>query len=105
MAKTKKKTSKKKTQDQEQLDLIDVHPKNSKEIIRVAKLYKKAQRTRINALEEEKQLKQQVLELIKKENLQPTADGQIKFTIDEFTISITPRDELVKVKEVEDEAA
>jgi hypothetical protein len=50
----------------EQLDLIDVQPENSKEIIAHAKNYRAAVKRRMAALEEEVAEKQKLLELIKK---------------------------------------
>jgi len=88
----------------EQMDLIDVNPEHSKEIIKLARQYKKAQVTRVNALVEETKLKQQLLSLIKEEHLQRLEDGTIMFTIDSYKITVTPRDELIKVKD-ESEAA
>ncbi|KKK80115.1 hypothetical protein LCGC14_2826720 [marine sediment metagenome] len=95
MAKTAKKAKK-----GEQMDLIDVHPKNSKEIISVARAYKATQKVRIKALAEEIQLKQKIIDLTKKAGIKPMADGKIKFKLDGLKISITPRDELVQIAEV-----
>ena len=83
----------------EQMDLIDVKPKNSKEIIRHARLYKMAQEKRVNALAEEVAEKKKLLELIEQEHLQRLEDGKIKFKLDGYTITVTPRDELVRIKE------
>ncbi len=83
----------------EQLDLIDVAPENSKEIIDEAKKYKKWQNQRMRALEEETASKQKLLELMKKANLQRLDDGKLKISVDNYTITVTPRDELIKVKE------
>jgi len=88
-----------KTANDEQLDLIDVKPKNSKEIIKAARGYKAAQAKRISAQEQEVAEKQNLLELVKKENLQPLEDGKIQFRCDGLIITITPRDELIRVKE------
>ena len=83
----------------EQMDLIDVSPENSKGIIACAKRYKTAQATRIAALNDEKAEKHNLLELIEKEHLSRTEEGKIQFTVDGMTITVTPRDELVQVKE------
>ena len=82
-----------------QLDLIDVAPENSKEIIALARAYKSAQGRRIDALEEEVATKVKLLALIKEANLQRLDDGKIRLHLDGYTITVTPRDELVKVKE------
>lgn len=83
----------------EQLDLIDVAPENSKVIIAVAKRYKKAQRERIRALDEEKKQKIKLLALVGEAHLQRLEDGKIRFRCDGYLITITPRDELVQVAE------
>lgn len=98
--------AKKQNQDEsvesgEQLDLIDVQPENQKKIKTVAKRYRAAQKARISALEKEIEEKELLLGLIREANLK-MIDGKIKFSIDGMTITVTPRDELVKVKEAED---
>lgn len=85
---------------EEQGQLIETGPEHSDEIIAVAKRYKAHQLGRISALAEEKAAKQKLLELVKAEGLEPV-EGKIKMTIDGYEISITPRDELVQVKELE----
>ena len=90
---------KKTEQNGEQLDLIDVTPENSKKIIAVAKRYKAAQSQRIEALQEEIAEKQKLLGLVKEANLQRLEDGKIRFRVDGMTITVTLRDELIKVKE------
>jgi len=91
----------KKTEDTsgEQLDLIDVTPENLKAIKPVAKKYKAAVERRVTALEEEKGLKVQILSMVKEAKLKRLADGTIRFHCDGMMITVTPRDELVKVKE------
>jgi len=83
----------------EQLDLIDVQPENAKTIVHAARLYKKFQAARLTALDKEVEQKRQVLELVKAAKLQPLDGGKIKFEYDGVIISITPRDELVTVKD------
>lgn len=91
--------NKKETETGEQMDLIDVQPKNAKPIIAAARLYKKFQAARLTALDKEVAQKQKVLELVKAANLQPLDGGKIRFEYDSVTVSVTPRDELVKVKD------
>ncbi len=85
----------------QQMDLIDVGPKNSKEIIKHARLYRSAQARRVKALQEEIVEKHTILELVKKAKLQRTADGNIKFHCDGLLITIVPRDELLRIKDEE----
>ena len=86
----------------EQLDLIDVKPKNAKAITTAAKLYRDFMAERQGYLAKEIEQKQIVLDLIKKSDLKPLADGKIKFVCDGLVITVTPRDELVQVKEAKE---
>jgi hypothetical protein len=88
----------------EQLELIDVLPENAKPIIAAARLYKKFQAARMAALDKETKQKQVVLNLIHEAKLQPLEGGKIKFEHDGVIISVTPRDELIKIKEKEEAA-
>lgn len=91
---------KKNDKNQEQLDLIDVKPKNAKKILSLAKDYKAVQKERIDYLAKEKELKQKIIDEIRKAKLSPLENGTTKFTIDNFKISMTPRDELIQIKEI-----
>jgi hypothetical protein len=88
----------------EQLDLIDITPEHGKEILAIAKDYKKAVSARMRMGEKEVDLKGKLLELIKKENLTRLENGSIRFRLDGMIITVTPRDELIKVKDEADEA-
>jgi hypothetical protein len=88
----------------EQLDLIDITPENGKAILAIAKDYKKAIAARMRMSEKEVDLKGKLLELIKKENLARLENGSIRFRLDGMIITVTPRDELIKVKEEGEEA-
>lgn len=90
---------KKKKETQEQLDLIDVAPENAKPIIAAARVYKKAQKARLSALKNEIDQKQKVLALIKEAEIKPGEGGKIVFKYDNVLISVTPRDELVRITE------
>lgn len=92
--------AKKNKEEQEQMDLIDVKTKNAKKILAYAKDYKSCQKDRIDYLAKEKELKQKVIEEIRKAKLSPMDDGTIKFTVDNFKISMKPRDELIQIKEI-----
>lgn len=84
---------------EEQLDLIDVHPENEKEIVAAAKLYRKHLANRQAAGRKEVEQKEKILMLIKEAKLQPLEDGKIRFSSDGFTFTVTPRDFLVQITE------
>lgn len=88
----------KKTTDEEQLDLIDVGPENAKAMKRTVRAYKASQAERISWLADEKKHKAKILDLVREEGLQPNEEGIIRFRLNDITITITPRDELVQVK-------
>ena len=81
----------------EQLTLIEVQPENAKPIIKAARLYKKCQAARQAALAQEVKQKKKILELIRAAKLQPLDEGVIKFEFDRVLISVTPRDELIRI--------
>ena len=85
------------------MDLIDVRPENEKAILAKAKEYKRFSAKRQEILAEEVSAKKELLELIHESGVKPLEDGKIRFTSDGFTITVTPRDELVRVKEAGDE--
>lgn len=80
--------------------LLDIMPKNSKEIIVAAEEYQEWQNKRVAALAKEKEYKQEILDLVKKSGLKPLDDGTVKFELDGMKITITPRDELVQVRDI-----
>jgi len=88
----------------QQMDLIDTAPENSKEIVKAARAYQKAKMDRIAALDIEIDRKTKLLAMIHESGLKPVDGGVIKLTCDGYTITVTPRDELIKVKSAEDEA-
>lgn len=91
MAKAKKKKG-------EQLQLIDVGPKNLKEILASVIRYKGHQDVRLGALKKEIAEKAHVLELVKAAKLKPLSDGVIRFECGGEVISIEPRDEVIRIK-------
>jgi hypothetical protein len=105
MAKKKKEAQEAETSQGEQMDLIDVQPENAKAIIAEARVYKKAQETRLRALAKETASKQKILSFVRDANLQRLDDGSIRFKADGFDITVKPRDELVTVKEKEEQPA
>jgi len=91
--------AKAKKNSEEQLDLIDVHPENEKAIVSAAKMYKKYQAARLGALAKEVEQKKLLLSLIRDAKLKPLDDGRIKFSCDNFVITVTPADMKINVKE------
>lgn len=96
MPKTK---TKEETEVGEQMVLIDIAPTKAKPIMVEAKIYKRLMLARKKAGEKEVAQKARVLSLIRDAKIRPLEDGVIRFSYDGFTISVTPRDELVKVTE------
>ena len=96
MAKKKNQTS-----EGEQMDLIDTHPKNEKEIIAAARAYKRIVTARLEIQKKEVELKDKLLEIVDKAKLTPLEGGVVKFRVDNVEIKVTPRDKLVQVKELD----
>jgi len=88
----------------EQMDLIDVTPKELKRILPIAKEYRRVVKQRVKLTAKEVTLKGQILEEVKKAKLPRLDDGSVRFKCDGITISVTPRDELVKVKEADEDS-
>ncbi len=86
----------------EQLDLIDYHPENAKEIVETARLYKKFQKQRIATGKKEVEYKDKIRGYAKEAKLQPLENGNTEFTVNGWKFVIEPRDELVRVTECED---
>lgn len=105
MAKKKREQKSEVVEQGEQLALIDIAPENSKKIIGVARRYRVAQGQRIEALVREVAEKQKLLELIKEAKLTPLEGGKIRFRVNGLIITVTPRDELVRVKEEGEKAS
>ena len=87
----------------EQLDLIDVAPENAKPIIAKARIYQKAKIARINCGHKEDKLKAEFLSIIREAKIPTLEGGVIKFRCDGVLITVTPRDELITVKDEADE--
>jgi len=83
----------------EQLDLIDVGPENLKEIIPVARAYKKIISERVTLTAQEVKLKEKIKKFVHESGLKRLPDGSFKFKSDGVLITVTPQDEKVKVKE------
>ena len=87
--------------DGEQLYMLDVkHPAASK-IKRIARAYKKVVRERVEMTGQEVELKRKLLEAVRETDIKPNADGVIEFKCDGVKVTVTPRDELVRVKDEE----
>lgn len=84
--------------DEDQLELIETEPENKKEILRVARKYRRTQQERISALAVEIREKAKLLAVVRAAEIVPETDGSYRFNVDGLTITVTPRDELVKVK-------
>lgn len=82
----------------EQLQLIDVGPKNLKEILAAVKVYLGHQKNRLASLKKEIAEKQHVLELVKVAKLVPLKDGVIRFECGGEIITIEPRDEVIRIQ-------
>jgi len=78
--------------------LFETLPEELKGVAEIAKDYKKVQAQRIAALNEEKNLKQQILDAVHEADIKPV-DGKVTFTVEDIIITISPRDELVQIKE------
>ena len=72
-------------------------------VANVALEYQECKVGRQNILRKEVELKEKLKTMIKEAKLQPLKDGVIRFKHDGVWIQITPRDELIKVKEVSEE--
>ncbi len=83
----------------EQLDLIDVAPKNAKPIIAKAREYKVVVNKRVKLTAKEVQLKEEIKDMVRKAKLKPHEDGSTRFTYDGVTVQVTPCDAKVKVTE------
>lgn len=81
----------------EQLDLMELGPENAKAIKRAARAYKDAQTQKASWAEDENAQKNKILALVREAGLHANDKGVIQFQLDGIIITITPRDELVRV--------
>ena len=102
----KKKAAKKKAKPKplkggtgEQGTLIDVGPKNSKELNAALAIYKKHLKDRMEAGRLEVEAKAVVLELIANAGLQPQENGHIAFSANDFTVDLEPGKPKLSVKD------
>lgn len=83
----------------EQMDLIDVGPENLQKIVPHARRYRQAVRERMRWGRAETDEKEHIRRLVRDAELSRLPDGSIRFRCDGLLISLTPRDELIKVKD------
>ena len=86
----------------EQLDLIDVNPENMTKIIPLARTYMGIVKKRVALTDQETNAKEALRAEVGAAKLKRLPGGSIKFRCDGLLITITPTDEKIKVKEVED---
>ena len=103
--KAKKKVAKEKSKpgekSGEQGALLDVTPVYAKPLIAAAKLYKELQVERMEALDAEIAQKKVVCGIMH-EKVEADDNGNRKFEYEGIKITVTPRDELVKVTKKKD---
>ena len=87
------------TKGKGQLPLMEIGPKNSRDIKRAGRAYLKAKTERLAWLDKEQGQLEKIRELAKAEKLQPLSDGTIEFEVDGITIKLTPVEDKVTVKE------
>lgn len=97
------KTKDEEQSDQEQTTLCELTPENEKEMAKLARAYKKHMRERMAANKKEVDYKQKIIAAAKEAGIVALPDGSFKFKAGDATISIKPRDELIKVKFDDDE--
>ncbi|MGE0289359.1 MAG: hypothetical protein AB7I42_23995 [Bradyrhizobium sp.] len=89
--------------DDPQGQLLDVSHPAAKEIQRIARAYKKTVKERMEVAKKELELKEKLRAEVKESGMKPDEDGVITFTCGKVTITVTPRDELVRVKDADAE--
>ena len=86
----------------EQMDLIEHHPENEKEIGLVARAYRKkiAERQRIqDGKDGEFELKEKLRDLINKSNPKRDSKGNVRLKVDGIKIEVTATKDKIKVTE------
>jgi hypothetical protein len=80
-----------------QLDLIDVGPKNIKEIRQHLTVYRTAVEEYSQLGQVVNQEKQAIIDLVHKAGLERLPNGNIEFTVDGILIKIVPTEEKIKI--------
>ncbi len=93
----------KKSENAEQMDLIDVNPPNVEAIKKAAKAYKSIVARRQELTAQEVEAKAAIIKLVKEGGVLADSEGVITCLLDDMKIVIKPRDELVRVKLTDDE--
>lgn len=86
----------------EQMDLFDTQPEKAKEIVKAAQKYRETVARRMKLLDKEVEQKEHVLKLINECNVPRMDKGKRRLRIGNFIITTEPKDELVKIKEVDE---
>lgn len=89
--------------EESQLQLLDVSHPAAKKIQSLARAYKKAVKERMEIGKTEQDLKEKLRAEVKESGMKPDEDGVVTFTCGKVTITVTPRDELVRVKDADAE--
>lgn len=90
---------KEETEVGEQMELMDVSPEKAKPIVATGRVLKKLQVARASAQDKENRQKAIFLNLVEEANIQRLPDGKIKFHYDGLTVTVTPKQESVSIKE------
>lgn len=93
----------KKKVDTETGELIDVTPENQKAILEFAKQLKRVQAKKKSLADDEKSIRHELIEAVHEAGLQPLENGVIILKINGMTLTVTPKEENVKIQENGDE--
>lgn len=101
VAEQKEKKTRKRKADAggEQLQLLETAHPMAKKIIDTARKYKRLVRERSEILRDEVKEKEKMKALVRETDLKPDADGVIEFRCGKVVVTVTPRDELIRVKD------
>lgn len=96
---SKRKSRKSEDTNGEQLQLLEVSHPSAKKITSIARAYKKIVRERVELTSEEVELKGKLRQAVRETDMKPDAEGIITFKCGKITVTVTPRDELIRVKD------
>jgi hypothetical protein len=89
--------------DTETGEMFDITPENQKEILAFAKQLKKVSAKKKSLADDEKVARHELIEAVRSAGLQPMDNGVIILKINGMTITVTPKEENVKIQENGDE--